>query len=248
VDRGFPLASPDADDFSRRIAELSQVLISEAALDGFLERVTKLSEELIPACDSSSISVSDHGQVYTRASSNPISERLDEHQYDTGQGPCLDAIKIGESVLSGAMAQEDRWPAFASRAASAGVVSTYSVPLKASAETVGALNLYALSKTFEEEDRALAEAFATQASVVVANAAAYHHARQLAQHLEEALKSRDVIGQAKGIIMERERVTAEQAFDMLRAVSQSTNAKLRDVAERVVLTGAWKEPSRDLER
>ncbi len=84
------------------------------------------------------------------------------------------------------------------------------------------------------------EAFASQAAVAVANADAYHQARELSGHLEEALKSRDVIGQAKGIIMERERVTADQAFDMLRKVSQARNVKLREVADLVVLTGTWK--------
>ncbi len=235
------MAVSDADEFSRRVAELSQTLISEGALDGFLQRVTNLSTELIPACDSCSVSVADDGKVYTRASSDPVSKSVDEHQYNTAEGPCLQAIATGEAVRTGAMGEDDRWPAFAPLAASEGVVSSYSVPLKANAATVGALNLYALSKPFGEEDQALAEAFASQAAVAVANATAYHQARQLAEHLEEALKSRDVIGQAKGIIMERERVTADQAFDMLRAVSQAKNVKLREVAERVVLTGAWKE-------
>lgn len=75
--------------------------------------------------------------------------------------------------------------------------------------------------------------------MAVANAGAYHQALELSRHLEEALKSRDVIGQAKGIIMERERATADQAFDMLRKVSQARNVKLREVADLVVLTGTW---------
>ena len=126
-------------------------------------------------------------------------------------------------------------------AAAEGVTGMYSVPLRVADRTVGAINLYSMRQTFSEEDQHLAESFAGQAAVAVANADAYHQARELAHHLEEALKSRDVIGQAKGIIMERERVTADQAFEMLRKVSQARNTKLRELAEQVVLTGAWRE-------
>ena len=229
-----------SDEFSSRIGELSQTLLSDERIDGFLARAARLSVSLIPACDTCSVSVvTDGNKVRTRASSDELAERVDRHQYDNGDGPCLEAISTGASVRSVPFGEETRWPDFVKRAAAEGVTASYSVPLKTGERTVGALNLYSLTRAFGDADEDLSEAFAGHAAVAVANADAYHQALDLSRHLEEALKSRDVIGQAKGIIMERERVTADQAFEMLRKVSQARNVKLREVAELVVMTGSW---------
>ncbi|MDP8974788.1 MAG: GAF and ANTAR domain-containing protein [Actinomycetota bacterium] len=230
----------ESEQFSSRIGELSQTLLSDERIDGFLARTARLSVALIPACDTCSVSVLTDGKVRTRASSDELAERVDRHQYREGHGPCLEAIETGASIRSVHFDEETRWRSFVTLAAAEGVVGSYSVPLEAAERTVGALNLYSLSRTFGADDEEVSEAFAAHAAVAVANADAYHQARDLSRHLEEALKSRDLIGQAKGIIMERERVTADQAFDMLRKVSQAKNVKLREVAELVVLTGTWK--------
>jgi len=231
----------ESDEFSRRIGELSQTLLSDESIDGFLERAARLSVALIPACDACSVSVTtDAGTVRTRASSDALADRVDQHQYDQDQGPCLEAISTRTSVRSVPFPEETRWPKFVPLAIPEGVMGSYSVPLEAGERTVGALNLYSLTRPFGDDDQEISEEFASQAAVAVANADAYHQARELSGHLEEALKSRDVIGQAKGIIMERERVTADQAFDMLRKLSQARNVKLREVADLVVLTGTWK--------
>jgi GAF domain-containing protein len=229
----------DSDEFSSRIGELSQTLLSDEGIDGLLTRAARLSVALIPACDACSVSVVTDGKVRTRASSDGLAERVDQHQYDEGQGPCLEAIETGASVRSVRFAEETRWSRFSKMADAEGVAGSYSIPLQAAERTVGALNLYSLTGPFGDDDQEISEAFAGHAAVAVANADAYHQALELTRHLEEALKSRDVIGQAKGIIMERERVTADHAFDMLRKVSQAKNVKLREVAELVVLTGSW---------
>jgi len=229
----------ESDDFSRRVGELSQTLLSDDSIDGFLRRTARLSVALIPACDTCSVSVTTDGKVRTRASSDERAERVDQFQYDQDQGPCLEAIDTDTSVRSISFSEETRWPKFVALAVDEGVTGSYSVPLRAGARTVGALNLYSLTRAFGEVDQEMSETFGGQAAVAVANADAYHQALDLSRHLEEALKSRDVIGQAKGIIMERERVTADQAFDMLRKLSQARNVKLREVADLVVLTGSW---------
>ena len=229
----------ETEEFSRRVGELSQTLLSDECIDGFLRRAALLSVALIPACDSCSVSVTNDGRVRTRASSDSLAERVDRHQYDNHQGPCLEAIQTGATVRSRPFTDETRWPRFVALAEAEGVMGSYSLPLKTAERPVGALNLYSTRRVFGDEDQQLSEAFAVQAAVAVANAAAYHQAVELGRHLEEALKSRDVIGQAKGIIMERERLTADQAFDVLRRLSQARNVKLREVADLVVLTGSW---------
>ncbi|HEY7874874.1 MAG TPA: GAF and ANTAR domain-containing protein [Actinomycetota bacterium] len=101
--------------------------------------------------------------------------------------------------------------------------------------SVGALNLYSTEEHgFDEASRAIGEIFARQATIALRNASTYLAARMLAEQLNEALESRDLIGRAKGILMEREGVTDDEAFHMLRVISQNTNVKLRDIAQRVV--------------
>ncbi len=229
------------DGLGRELADLSQVLLSEETMETLLKRVTQASTELIPACDACSVSVVGDGKVRTRAASDPVSQHVDNQQYESEQGPCLEAIDTERAIRSRCMTEETRWPRFSQAAVAEGVAGSYSLPLRVGGRTMGALNLYSMRQPFEEEDERLAATFADQAAVLVANASAYHQAQELAHHLEEALKSRDVIGQAKGIIMERERVTADGAFDVLRKMSQVRNMKLRDVAELVTTTGTWEK-------
>ncbi len=232
---------PASDDLTHGLGELANTLVAHEELQGSLARVAHLAVNLIPACDSASVSLTTDGRVETTVSTDQLAERADEHQYRSGQGPCLDAIRTGDAVMVEIGKEQRRWPDFSPAALGEGAVGAYSLPLKVGDNAIGALNLYSRRGSFGKAPAhtEVAEAFARQAAVALANAQAYHQARELAQHLEEALKSRDVIGQAKGIVMERERCTAEQAFDILRAVSQSRNIKLRDVAELVVRTGTW---------
>ena len=132
----------------------------------------------------------------------------------------------------------DRWPEFSTVAAKAGVHSVLAVPLVAGNEPIGALNLY--SKTpggYDEADEETAVLFSEQAAVACANAEVYWRTYSLTEHLREALESRDVIGQAKGILMARRNCTADAAFEALRQASQHRNIKLRDIAEQVVYLG-----------
>ena len=235
------MAAPEPGGLGERIARLAKVSLTDEAIDAFLRRVADLTVEVVPACDASSVSMARDGKVSTWAASHEVAQRLDDVQYGTRQGPCLEAIETSQTVRAGPLTGEERWPKFTPLAVENGIVGICSLPLKVGERTVGAFNLYSLSRTFGDGERNLAEDLATEAAVVVGNAGAYYQARALAQHLDEALQSRDVIGQAKGIIMERERVTADEAFDILRRVSQEKNRKLREVAEMVVLTGAWSD-------
>lgn len=153
---------------------------------------------------------------------------MDAVQYETDQGPCLDAIREHETFKTDDLAKEDRWPKFSSRAAEeTGVASMLSFRLFAEADTMGALNLYSKQRgAFDEEALAVGSVFATHAAVALAGA-------QHDEQMEKALRGRDVIGQAKGILMAQQHVTADEAFDILRRASQSMNIKLRELAERV---------------
>jgi GAF domain-containing protein len=228
----------DGTDLERRIADLSQHLLSEETIEMVLHRVAGLAVGVLPSCDACGVSLVTEGRVSTRVATDSMAERVDLHQYTVGEGPCLDAVRTGTALRVDAMAGETRWPRFVPRAVEEGVVSSYSVPLMVHGRTVGALNLYSRSRAFGPADESAASLFVSQAAVSMVNAQTYQRARDVIDQLNEALANRDVIGQAKGIIMARDGCSADEAFDVLTSMSQSRNRKLRDVARQVIDSAA----------
>ncbi len=160
-----------------------------------------------------------------------MARRVDEVQYETGQGPCLDAIHEQHTLRLSDMTTETRWPKFTGRAAELGILSMLSFQLFLQSDTLGALNLYAEQpNAFTDESEHVGLLFAAHAAVAMAGA-------QQQQHMTAALSARDVIGQAKGILMERHKLTADQAFTVLARTSQDSNTKLIDVARVLTETG-----------
>ena len=229
----------DHDRLERAFTSLTQLRFAEESLDGAMRRIADLAVAVIPACDTCSVSQVEDKRTLARVATDDIAEMLDNFQYDNGEGPCMEAIQTAGRFKIESAVDERRWPRFTRPAADAGLRSSYSLPLHVDGRVVGALNLYSLASPFQLNDEQVSEDFAQHAAVTLANAEAYDRSRKLVANLRIALESRDVIGQAKGIIMERERVTADQAFEVLRSVSQSRNVKLRDLAQQVVDTGTW---------
>jgi GAF domain-containing protein len=173
--------------------------------------------------------------VTTAVFSDPAVREIDQRQYEAGKGPCLDASRDGAIYGITSTAKDERWPEFARAALDHGIRSTLSLPLVVGDQSLGALNLYATTESaFSEGHQQGAASFATQASVVLANAQAYWDARALTEQLNEAMQSRAVIEQAKGIVMAQSHVDADTAFGMLRRASQRSNRKLRDVARELI--------------
>ncbi|HEV2754377.1 MAG TPA: GAF and ANTAR domain-containing protein [Actinomycetota bacterium] len=216
------------------LQQLSAVLEHEDALEKTLQTIVDLSVASIPGCDAAGVTLRAGGKTGTAAASDELTLELDRIQYDAEEGPCLEAADSGLTVRIDALSEESRWPEFRRRAADAALGSSLSHPLKDNG-SVGALNLYAKrERSFDESSTAIAEIFARQATIALRNARTYLAARRLSEQLNDALQSRDVIGQAKGILMEREGVSADRAFEMLTTISQNANVKLRDVAQRIV--------------
>lgn len=226
-------------DLGEAVAGLSRILLGEGSLEAVMHRITELAVVAVPACAAASITRIDNRKLVTGAATNPVAEQLGRFEIDTGEGPGLDAIRLGTPQRIASLGDECRWPNYVVLAAGAGMCSSYSLPLRSENGSGAALNLYSSSVPFLEADEKLSDLFAEQAAVTLANAEAYQATRDLIENLNIALESRDVIGQAKGIIMERERCTADRAFEILRSVSQARNIKLRELAERVVETGTW---------
>ena len=227
-----PLNSDDP--LQNGMRELSGILLGGTAMDVLLDGVTTLAAQSLPGCAAASISLLRKGRAVTPVCSADLARDVDQSQYDTGQGPCLCAIETGDVVRVDSFADDGRWPQFAEQALAQGIHSSLSIPLTVGDEVLGALNLYSARPEgfVDQEDEGVL--FGRQASVTLANAQAVRRAEELAQQLAQALENRDVIGQAKGIIMASQNVGSDEAFDVLRRASQRANRKLADVARDIV--------------
>lgn len=171
----------------------------------------------------------------TGAATSPAAAQLDAIQYRCNRGPCLDSYRLKVVTRIEATVTEARWPEFSRDAAAQGIRSTLSVPLVVNGDEVGALNLYSSAEAgFDERDQETGSIFAEHASVTLANAQAYWRTEILRQNLEDAMSTRGVIDQAKGILMAREGLSADDAFERLRRASQRENRKVLELAQEIV--------------
>ena len=221
-------ASPRLDDLAETFAEVARALGAERSVHATLTRIVELAVKTVAGCDHAGLSLVEGGRVHSAATSDSVPKLVDALQHETGEGPCLDAIREHAVFQTDDLLHEARWPKFARRAAEeSGISSILAYRLFVEADTMGALNLFSKQKSaFDAEDRTVGSIFAAHPAVALSAA------RQQEQ-LEQAVETRDVIGQAKGILMARQDVTAEEAFDMLRRGSQRLNVKLRELARQV---------------
>lgn len=217
---------PVADELTTVFARMSGLLLSRETVQGALELVTALAAETIPGSVGSGVSLLDaEGRRTTAAATGPLVERADAAQYDAGEGPCLYAWAGRVVVRVDDTSTDDRWPAWAKVAASLGLRSALSVPLVAGDEPLGAMKVYAEAPgAYDERAERRLTLFAGQAAVLLANMVSHEAARRLSDQLKDALRSRDLIGQAKGVLMARENLDEAAAFTMLVAISQREQA------------------------
>lgn len=210
-------------------AQVARLLLAEEGVEATLAKIGELAVQTIDGCDHAGISLVEGRTVTTVGASDDVPARVDRIQYEVDQGPCLDAIRNHEVFQSDRLGEEQRWPAFSARASQeTGVASMLAFRLFVEEDTMGALNLYSKSPdAFDDESREIGSVFAAHAAVALAGA-------RKEEQLETAMASRDVIGQAKGLLMAREPISADEAFAVLRRASQRLNVKLRDIADGVV--------------
>lgn len=227
---------PDAR--AQALGALSRFLVSESSVGETLLRVSEVTTEAMPSADMAGITLlGEDAKPKTAVFTDEEAPEIDAAQYQSGRGPCLDAWRERRVVrMDDLLDMEDAYPEFAKAAAAHGVESTLSLPLIAGERSLGALNLYArVTDGFTGEDEAIGADLAAAAAIVLANANDYWDAAQLNEQLSQAMQSRAVIEQAKGILMAQSaRLTPDTAFDLLRRASQRENVKLRDIAQRIV--------------
>lgn len=231
-------AADDLSALSESFAKLTAALLAAPSVDDVLRQVSEAALRLIPQAALVSVTLrGPDGALFTPTETDRRAVELDRIQYETGRGPCVDtAHPDGPGLaVSDDLRTESRWPRFADTAVGHGfraVMATELLPAAGPGHMSGALNIYAADPdAFAETDQATALILATHAALALAAA----HARELAEltrhHMNRAVESRDVIGQAKGILMARRGLSADQAFDLLRRTSQDLNVKLVELAE-----------------
>jgi GAF domain-containing protein len=218
-------------------SETARELFAAGGVSETLAQVLHLAVATIEGCDLAGLFLVAGDVVTMPVHTDPLVDEVDALQQQTGEGPCLDAIAQGVIFYADDLADDPRWPTFGPHAATAGMRSLLALPL-ATNGSFGALNLYArYPAAFGVIDRAKGVILASLASLAVETARSHEDEERRADNLHAALTARGVIGQAQGILMERERITADLAFDVLRRASQHLNRKLRDVAQDLVDTG-----------
>ncbi|HET7799087.1 MAG TPA: GAF and ANTAR domain-containing protein [Humibacillus xanthopallidus] len=206
------------------------------AVAAVLQNVLEASTKVVPGVRHVALSALDREALSLLASTDELPRRLESLQLALDEGPTLDAARHVEPVVVRSSDIVGRWPEFGPRAQALGVTSVAAVPLCWSDRTLGALSVYGV------DDVVVPGAVIELATAYAGQAAATLSFAKKAENLEFAMLTRQQIGQAVGVLMERCGLSAEAAFSYLRRVSQTGNLKLRDVARALVATGELPVP------
>ena len=227
---------PIADELAAAAAGAAGLLMSEATVAQTLKLITAAAKASVPFAIGAGVTLIDvNARPTSAAASDEVVEQADALQYDLEQGPCLSAWATGETIVVQDIAADDRWPEWSRVVAPLAVASSISVPLKSSSESFGAVKVYAAEpQAFPERSRAVLELLARQASVLLEHAITAEQAKKVSDELRSTLHARDVIGMAKGIVMERHGVAADEAVRLLMGQAIAEGWTLGEFAARLV--------------
>lgn len=237
----MPAAAIPLPDAARTALErLGSTTLRDRSMESVLQTVVDLVADVLPGRPDSSLTLVVRGRPSTLASSGELATVLDGSQYAQGRGPCLHAATTGELTEVADVRQERRWPDHRRTALGHGCLSSLSVPMAVDDRVSGALNVYAREPhAFDDTARAVARRFVPYAAAAVGTMLTHQDARDMADDLQRDLESRAVLDQARGLLMERYTLTADQASRALARVSMRSNTEVRDVADRLVRTGEF---------
>nr|CEL14135.1 hypothetical protein [Kibdelosporangium sp. MJ126-NF4]CTQ88502.1 hypothetical protein [Kibdelosporangium sp. MJ126-NF4] len=219
------------DEVRSALADLIETLETASDSAEVLDAVCAEAVRVVPGADMASITVIDCDGARTAACSDQRAATLDLAQYEAGDGPCLRAAATGETVRLSLETASELWPKFTASAEQGGVGSYLAAPLRVDSDLSGAINLFGFGDHgFAETDSTLLGLYVTVVTFGLRTIRRYQQVRDLADHLEAAMRSRAEIEQAKGILMATYKISADEAIRRLIAYSQDTNTKLRVVA------------------
>jgi GAF domain-containing protein len=227
--------SAEDEDLRESLAGLSRLASNRLPLEDLLTQVATYAVQAIPGADGAGLTLLEQDRADTIVATAPFVTEVDNIQYGMNQGPCISAARDGQTIVSGSLGGDSRWPRFGGRVARLGVHSVVSLPLITADGVVGAMNVYAHGKNvFDDRAAELGQVFAVPAAIAVQNAHVLAQTRRLANRLQSALELRGVVDRAIGILMSRSGGTEHQALERLRALSQREHRKLTEVAREIV--------------
>ncbi len=222
-----------ANEIAAALTEAARTINSHRSLDHTLDAIVRAAQQTVPGFDHVGISIvhgnGGGGRIETRAGTGPLVWDVDELQYKLHEGPCYDAITDGGVTVMDDISTEQRWPQYVVEVAQLGLRAQMGLQLYTADGALGGLNFYALEPGVDPDAVQLAELFAAHAAIALGRARHEHQ-------LKESVASRQAIGTAVGIIMERYRIPESRAFQFLVRASSTSNIKLREVAQEVVDT------------
>jgi GAF domain-containing protein len=229
------------DDAVQELVALAGVVLVATNLSETLEEICRIAVRAVPGAEGASVTTHSEGAP-SAVASDDWAKGLDETQFAEHEGPCLDAFRTGNAFRIRDFTSDNRWPSYSEQAIARGASSMLSIPLTSQGNLIGALNFYSRKpNAFDAEAASLGQVVAGHVGLASQVSAAFFRHRDLAEQLAEAMKSRAVIEQAKGVLMALHSIDADAAFDMLRSDSQNNNRKLRDVATDVVARATFHE-------
>lgn len=235
------MAEPDEDSSISSVpglvaglGELESILVGTDAIDEVVWETAMLAVRADSGAEECGVTVLRDGLPRSLYPDAATHSAIEAYQYSADDGPIMQAIRTRERVLVGSMDDENRWDEYPSRATADGVLSSLTLPLVAGGQVLGAITFYSSNRHAFTTDFLLGGLVADLAATGLWCLLKHADRGRMEDQLQEALLSRATIDQAKGILMARERCSPDEAFDLLRRSSQNHNAKLRDLASRIV--------------
>jgi transcriptional regulator with GAF, ATPase, and Fis domain len=215
-------------DVARALSDVARSLEAEPDLHHTVEGIAAAVTDTVSGAEDAGVSLWEGKSLRTVAATSDLVEQVNNLEHELNEGPCLDALHMRRTYRIDDMSHERRWPRFAAAAQAHGIQSMLGYRLFTNGRTLGSLDLYSTQPSaFDAEAEIVGELFAAHAAIALLGST---------QHSEwqAALNSRDDIGMAKGILMNRDGLTDDQAFHVLVSASQHANMKVHDVAKWLV--------------
>jgi transcriptional regulator with GAF, ATPase, and Fis domain len=221
----------------QHLSELARDLEMAKDTKAVMLRIVTAAVDEIEGAIGSAITLLTNGKITSPVHSDPLAEQVGQIQATTKSGPCVETSRDEITIRSDDLNKESRWPEFTSQALELGVQSVLSFQLFVEGDSMGALDVYGgRINAFDTEAENTGLLLASHAAIAMA-------ASRDITNLKLGMENRDIIGQAKGILMERFKIAPHEAFDLLVMASQSTHRKLREVADELAATGELAIPT-----
>jgi GAF domain-containing protein len=222
------------DDLVNTLERLAEVLQSERTLGLALANIAEAATRSVPGCDAATVAISIGGRPATATMSGTVALELDMVQYDHDDGPCLTSFRTGSPLRIDLYEQGEAFPHVSSAAQRVGVRGVLSVPASWSGETIATLNLYSLTRPFDESAESVAAVLAAQVAIAVSRSPEFVAARAVVEQAQRAADDRSQISLATGMLISSQDCTREQAEGLLGQAAAQDDQTILHIAQRII--------------